>query len=268
MARIFLLRVGTELDFEAVNLQVRELGFASDTEKLYLGTTRGNIHIPTSEQTRQLIRDEISSANSAYDIWLEAGNEGTIEDFLSSLKGSEGKSTYQVWLDLGNTGTEEDFINSLGANIPSFHTVSVSPVTPAELDGNNYYEIGRFDYLGESIVKISAIEFSDYNTPESGPIEYLTPYKYSVDLYIEGGLATPSDSSSVVVKKYNISRGAVLNSDGNEMFYYYFVDVDGSLVIYIDQRRQDSLSKATFSVFNQVSTETGISVASPYYNAS
>ena len=59
---------------------------------------------------------------SAYEIWLELGNEGTEADFIASLKGEkgdagsgtgDGKSAYQSWLDLGNEGTEEDFIASL-----------------------------------------------------------------------------------------------------------------------------------------------------------
>ena len=53
---------------------------------------------------------------SAYQEWLDAGNTGTEEDFLNSLKGEDGdagKSAYQLWLDAGNTGTEEDYLNSL-----------------------------------------------------------------------------------------------------------------------------------------------------------
>lgn len=68
---------------------------------------------------------------SAYEIWLRLGNEGTEADFIGSLRGprgeigptgppgapgpqgAAGKSAYQVWLDLGNRGTEQDFIDSL-----------------------------------------------------------------------------------------------------------------------------------------------------------
>ena len=50
------------------------------------------------------------NGKSAYDLWIDAGNQGTITDFLNSLVG---KSAYQIWLDLGNVGTEEDFIKSL-----------------------------------------------------------------------------------------------------------------------------------------------------------
>lgn len=60
--------------------------------------------------------DPGESGKSAYDIWLDAGNTGTEEDFLESLKGEsgkDGKSAYEAWLDAGNTGTEEDFLDSL-----------------------------------------------------------------------------------------------------------------------------------------------------------
>ena len=72
--------------------------------------------------------------DSAYNIWLNNGNDGSESDFLKSLRGSVGaqgpeglqgpkgdrgsqgpigKSAYQVWLDNGHTGNEDDFIRSL-----------------------------------------------------------------------------------------------------------------------------------------------------------
>ena len=65
---------------------------------------------------------------SAYELWLEAGYEGTEEDYLNSLKGADGepgkdgakgedgeagKSAYQIWLEAGNTGTEAEYLASL-----------------------------------------------------------------------------------------------------------------------------------------------------------
>ena len=75
---------------------------------------------------------------SAFELWLENGNTGTIEDFLSSLSGEPGpqgepgvdgepgSSAYEIWLGLGNEGTEEDFIAALSGNAalsPSAHGV-------------------------------------------------------------------------------------------------------------------------------------------------
>ena len=74
---------------------------------------------------------------SAYEVWLNNGNQGTEADFLESLKGErgdqglqgeqgpqgdqgergaagqDGASAYQVWLNNGNQGTEADFLESL-----------------------------------------------------------------------------------------------------------------------------------------------------------
>ena len=80
------------------------------------------------------------NGKSVYEVWLSEGNEGTVDDFLESIKGpqgdvgpvgpagrtgqtgetgrpgkdgAEGKSAYQSWLDIGNSGSEADFIASL-----------------------------------------------------------------------------------------------------------------------------------------------------------
>jgi hypothetical protein len=62
-----------------------------------------------------------TNGSSAYEIWLGAGNVGTEQDFIDSLKGapgvctvgSQGASAYEIWLAQGNSGTEQDFLNSL-----------------------------------------------------------------------------------------------------------------------------------------------------------
>lgn len=47
---------------------------------------------------------------SAYELWIDAGNTGSLSDFLDSLIGPDGKSTYEIWLSLGHEGTLADFI--------------------------------------------------------------------------------------------------------------------------------------------------------------
>lgn len=69
-----------------------------------------------------------TDGKSAYQIWLDAGNTGSEQDFLNSLKGKDGtdgiegaagqdgidgKSAYQTWVDAGNTGDEAAFLASL-----------------------------------------------------------------------------------------------------------------------------------------------------------
>lgn len=52
-----------------------------------------------------------SDGDSAYQVWLDAGNTGLEEDFLNSLRGADGtdgligKSAYQIWTNAGNTRT-------------------------------------------------------------------------------------------------------------------------------------------------------------------
>ena len=56
------------------------------------------------------------AGKSAYEIWLEAGNTGTEEDFLISLvgeKGDDGKSAYQYAQDDGYIGTETEFTTNI-----------------------------------------------------------------------------------------------------------------------------------------------------------
>lgn len=68
---------------------------------------------------------------SAYDLWLNQGNTGDIQDYIASLKGEpgepgpagrdgrdavdgeDGASAYEVWLSQGNAGTITDYLNSL-----------------------------------------------------------------------------------------------------------------------------------------------------------
>lgn len=72
--------------------------------------------------------DKGDQGDSAYQVWLDQGNEGTEAQFIASLKGdqgeigpqgptgltgNDGKSAYQLWIDAGNEGTEQDFLDSL-----------------------------------------------------------------------------------------------------------------------------------------------------------
>lgn len=87
--------------------------------------------------------DTGADGKSAYDLWIEEGNTGSIEDFLDAIKGAtgeqgpqgepgvrgdtgaqgepgadgatgaDGQSAYELWIEEGHTGSEEDFLNSL-----------------------------------------------------------------------------------------------------------------------------------------------------------
>ncbi len=92
-----------------------------------------------------------SAGKSAYQIWLDEGNNGSEADFLLAIrgavgaqgakgekgdtgaqgakgdKGDTGASAYQTWLDAGNTGTESDFLSSLNPASSSFRKAYSNP---------------------------------------------------------------------------------------------------------------------------------------------
>ena len=48
-----------------------------------------------------------------YTLWKEAGNEGSMSDFLAKQKGEQGdagKSTYDLWKEAGNEGSMSEFL--------------------------------------------------------------------------------------------------------------------------------------------------------------
>lgn len=69
--------------------------------------------------------------DSSYKVWLDAGNKGSQQDFLDSLRGETGKmgktgepgkdgldiidggTTYDYWLAQGNKGTKEEFLDDM-----------------------------------------------------------------------------------------------------------------------------------------------------------
>lgn len=77
--------------------------------------------------------------DSAYEVWINAGNTGTVNDYLNSLigekgddgaDGADGKSAYEVWLDEGNTGSEQDFLDSLKGDSFVNNVVSIGTAAP------------------------------------------------------------------------------------------------------------------------------------------
>lgn len=84
------------------------------------------ISITDKDGTKSATAYDGADGKSAYQTWLDLGNEGTEEDFIESLRGEDGESAYEAWLALGNTGTKEDFINSLKGEGASGETSSGS----------------------------------------------------------------------------------------------------------------------------------------------
>ena len=105
----------------------------SGTEQDFLDSLKGEkgadgtmTFADLTEEQKESLKGEPGAdgtdGKSAYDIWLDAGNTGSDEDFLDSLRGepgdmgesgSDGASAYEIWIDEGNSGTEQDFLDSL-----------------------------------------------------------------------------------------------------------------------------------------------------------
>lgn len=102
---------GTSRAFKRVNpiLLCGEPAYEYDSKKLKVGdgVTRYNYLPYIGDHSKP------KDGKSAYQLWLEEGHVGTVEDFLNSLIGEQGKSTYEIWLSLGHEGTVVDFIDSI-----------------------------------------------------------------------------------------------------------------------------------------------------------
>jgi len=86
--------------------------------------------------------------HSAYQVWLDNGNTGSADVFLSTLvgkDGADGLSAYDLWLQLGNEGDEAAFLESLigaagaagatGPTGPAGADGAVGPTGPTGLQG-------------------------------------------------------------------------------------------------------------------------------------
>ena len=102
---------GTSSAFRRVNpiLLNGEPAFEWDTKRLKVGdgeTRYNNLRYVNDY-------DKPEDGKSAYQLWIDCGNSGSVDDFLESLIGEPGKSTYEIWLSLGNEGTLEDFLDDI-----------------------------------------------------------------------------------------------------------------------------------------------------------
>ena len=132
------LKRGSARAFKRVNpiLLEGQPAFEIDTFRLKIGNGKTNYNdLPYI--------GESDDGKSAYDIWIDQGHEGTVDDFLNSLVGPTGQSTYEAWLSLGNEGTIADFIESLSG-----------------ATGKSAYEVWRDDFMHDpSLTVDDYVEF-------------------------------------------------------------------------------------------------------------
>lgn len=165
---------------------------------------------------------------SAYEIWLDEGHQGTEEDFLNSLvgpqgpqgqpgedgpAGEDGLSAYEVWLEAGHTGTVQDYLDSL--------------VGPAGADGLSAYEVwleaghtGTVqDYL-DSLVGAPGPRGPQGPQGERGPQGETGPTPTVVPLIAGDNISIIDSDGAVVISaedpgdSYTPGYGINIDSDG------------------------------------------------------
>ena len=153
-----------------------------------------------------------ADGKSAYQIWLDAGNKGTEDDFLLALIGApgpEGKSVYQIWLDLGNTGSEQDFLDSL-----------VGEDGEKGEDGKSAYEIWlEAGNTGTEQEFIDSLIGEDGFSPTITPNSDNTDDVYKLDITTKDGtFTTPNLRGGDEVTKYTYEGTGNLSG---ETYYSY-----------------------------------------------
>lgn len=147
---------------------------------------------------------------SAYELWIEQGNVGTVDTFLASLKGTkgdkgdtgntgqngtDGKSAYQIWLDAGNSGTQTDFLNSLKGEKGDSGTGGTLPSNVILFE----------DWVaGESVTIDTGTIPTDTTTPNN-VTNLITSNVTATSLTLSWTV-----SSSLDVSGYDVYRGATL----------------------------------------------------------
>lgn len=102
---------GTAAAFKKHNplLLKGEPAFEEDTNKMKVGTGKKFYNDLPYIGDHSKPKD----GKSTYELWLEAGNEGTLDDFLEAQIGPAGASAYELWLRTGHEGSIVDFLDSL-----------------------------------------------------------------------------------------------------------------------------------------------------------
>lgn len=208
-----------------------------------------------------------ADGKSAYDIWIDLGNNGTEKDFINSLKGEKGnngnngKSAYEQWLDLGNRGSEEDFIESLKGNsgyspqIEVFKNVATWIVRNSIAGNTAYYNndssLTQFDLTNRDKVAVICWWFEEENNEIPLRINFynnsseLPQMIYNVNAHtghqFEYDTSTYDYMTIISTNNINATGQVVYNDETNESGYFlkitYYDDVSGEQTIITENLR-------------------------------
>ena len=126
------------------------IGVEQDTDGLYYWTLDGEWL--TDDEGSKILAQGMAG-KSAYELAVEKGYRGTLDEWLASLNGSngdDGKSAYELAVENGYQGTEEEWLASLKGSAGDQGDDGVTPKLEVRDDG--YWYIS-YDY-GQTWIKL------------------------------------------------------------------------------------------------------------------
>ena len=179
------------------------IGVEQDTDGLYYWTLDGEWL--TDDEGSKILAQGMAG-KSAYELAVEKGYRGTLDEWLASLNGSngdDGKSAYELAVENGYQGTEEEWLASLKGSAGDQGDDGVTPKLEVRDDGYWYisYDNGQtWNKLGPATVDpgedgdsmFSDIDVSDpdylvLTLAETGASIKLPYYKDKFDLLFVSG---------------------------------------------------------------------------------
>ena len=147
------------------------IGVKKDTDGLYYWTLDGEW---LTDDEGKRIPAQGRDGKSAYELAVEKGYTGTLEQWLESLNGSDGatgsdgKSAYELAVEMGYTGTLEEWLESLKGNTGA--------------DGKSAYELAvEMGYTGTLAEWLASLNGGDGNDGKSA-------YELAVEMGYTGTL--------------------------------------------------------------------------------
>lgn len=179
------------------------IGVEQDTDGLYYWTLDGEWL--TDDEGSKILAQGMAG-KSAYELAVEKGYRGTLDEWLASLNGSngdDGKSAYELAVENGYQGTEEEWLASLKGSVGDQGDDGVTPKLEVRDDGYWYisYDNGQtWNKLGPatgdpgedgdsmfSDIDVSDPDYLVLTLAETGASIKLPYYKDKFDLLFVSG---------------------------------------------------------------------------------
>lgn len=179
------------------------IGVEQDTDGLYYWTLDGEWL--TDDEGSKILAQGMAG-KSAYELAVEKGYRGTLDEWLASLKGNtgnDGKSAYELAVEKGYQGTEEEWLASLKGSAGDQGDDGVTPKLEVRDDGYWYifYDNGQtWNKLGPatgdpgedgdsmfSDIDVSDPDYLVLTLAETGASIKLPYYKDKFDLLFVSG---------------------------------------------------------------------------------